>query len=89
VYFPEARNIFANVNVFNRNNDAERWTLDDVFWKRMFGSYIYKVENVYDRQIVDYTMNGIDQMPKAERIKGGHFCDGARPLGVLKTDCSK
>lgn len=73
VYFPEARNIFANVDVFNRFNDAERWTLDDVFWKRMFGSYIYKVENVYDRQIADYTMNGIDQMLEAERIKDDIF----------------
>lgn len=73
VYFPEARNIFANVDVFNRFNDAERWTLDDVFWKRMFGSYIYKVENVYDRQISDYTLNGLDQMLEAERIKDDIF----------------
>lgn len=73
VYFPEARNIFANVDVFNRHNDAERWTLDDVFWKRMFGSYIYKIQNVYDRQISDYTMNGLDQMLEAERIKDDIF----------------
>ncbi|MBI1286866.1 MAG: gliding motility protein GldN [Flavobacteriales bacterium] len=73
VYFPEARNIFANVDVFNRHNDAARWTLDDVFWKRMFGSYIYKIQNVYDRQIADYTLNGLDQMLEAERIKDDIF----------------
>lgn len=73
VYFPEARNIFANVDVFNRQNDAERKTLDDIFWKRMFGSYIYKVQNVYDRQIADYTVNGLDQMLEAERIKDDIF----------------
>lgn len=49
VYFPEARNIFASAEVFNRQNDAERRTMEDIFWKRMFGSYIYKEKNVYDR----------------------------------------
>lgn len=69
VYFPEARNIFASAEVFNRQNDAERRTIDDIFWKRMFGSYIYKEKNVYDRQISDYMLNGIDQLLEAERIK--------------------
>ena len=69
VYFPEARNIFASAEVFNRQNDAERRTLEDIFWKRMFGSYVYKEKNVYDRQISDYMLNGIDQLLEAERIK--------------------
>mgnify|MGYP000014686473 CR=1 FL=1 len=69
VYFPEARNIFASAEVFNRQNDAERRTLEDIFWKRMFGSYIYKEKNVYDRQISDYMLNGIDQLLEAEAIK--------------------
>ena len=69
VYFPEARNIFASAEVFNRQNDAERRTLEDIFWKRMFGSYIYKEKNVYDRQISDYMLNGLDQLLEAERIK--------------------
>lgn len=69
VYFPEARNIFASAEVFNRQNDAERRTLEDIFWKRMFGSYIYKEKNVYDRLVSDYMLNGIDQLLEAERIK--------------------
>lgn len=73
VYFPEARNIFASEDVFNRFNDAQRWTLDDVFWKRMFGSYIYKEQNVYDRQIADYTLNGLEQLLEAERVKDDIF----------------
>ena len=73
VYFPEARRIFATTDVFNRHNDAQRWTLDDVFWKRMFGSYIYKVGNVYNRQIADYALNGIDQILEAERLKDDVF----------------
>ncbi len=69
VYFPEARNIFASAEVFNRQNDAERRTLEDIFWKRMFGSYIYKEKNVYDRLVSDYMLNGIDQLLEAEKIK--------------------
>ena len=36
IYFPEARYVFANYDVFNRQNDAERRTFEDIFWKRMF-----------------------------------------------------
>ncbi|MFT4524760.1 MAG: gliding motility associated protein GldN [Bacteroidia bacterium] len=68
IYFPEARNIFASAEVFNRSNDAERRTLEDIFWKRMFGSYVYKEKNVYDRLIQDYKQ-GIDQLLEAEKIK--------------------
>jgi gliding motility associated protien GldN len=73
IYFPEARNIFASAEVFNRSNDAERRTLEDIFWKRMFGSYIYKEKNVYDRLISDYLPNGLDQLLEAEKIKGEIF----------------
>lgn len=73
VYFPEARNIFASAEVFNSQNDAERRTLEDIFWKRMFGSYVYKEKNVYDRQIADYMLNGLGQLLEAERIKEDIF----------------
>ena len=68
VYFPEARPIFAKAEVFNRHNSAKRLTYDDVFWKRMFNSYIYKEENVYDRVITDYA-TGLDALLESERIK--------------------
>ena len=73
IYFPEARNIFASAEVFNRQNDAERRTMEDIFWKRMFSSYIYKEKNVYDRQISEYMLNGIDQLLEAEKIKEDIF----------------
>lgn len=72
IYFPEARPLFAQVEVFNRFNNAERRTLDDFFFKRMFGSYIYKEENVYDRFINEYA-KGLDALLEAERIKGEIF----------------
>ena len=48
IYFPEARQSFSTAEVFNRQNDAERRTLEDIFWKRQFSSYIYKISNVYE-----------------------------------------
>lgn len=72
IYFPEARPVFARAEVFNRFNNAARMTYDDLFWKRMFNSYIYKEENVYDRKISEYA-TGIDAMLESERIKESLF----------------
>ena len=72
IYFPEARPVFAQAEVFNRKNGAERRTYDELFWKRMFASYIYKEENVYDRKISDYAVS-IDALLEADRIKSELF----------------
>lgn len=68
IYFPEARYVFANYDVFNRQNDAERRTFEDIFWKRMFNSYIIKRSNVYDRKLANYK-RGIDLLLEADEIK--------------------
>lgn len=72
VYFPEIRPIIANQEVYMRHNDAERRTLEDIFWKRMFGSFVRKESNVYNRGIYDYK-NGLDQLLEAERVKKDIF----------------
>ncbi|MBE0663100.1 MAG: gliding motility protein GldN [Bacteroidales bacterium] len=72
IYFPEARNVLAKAEVFNRFNSAHRLSYDDVFLKRMFASYIYKEDNVYDRQISDYAI-GLDALLEAERIRNQMF----------------
>lgn len=72
IYFPEARAVLARAEVFNRKNGAERRTYDDIFWKRMFSSYVYKEENVYDRQINQYAQ-GMDALLESERIKNDVF----------------
>ena len=64
--------LFARLDGFNRWNDAERRSFDDVFWKRMFGSYIYKESNVYDRRIQAYA-KAMDGLLEAERIKDELF----------------
>ncbi len=68
LYFPECRYVFANWDSFNRFNDAERRSFDDLFQKRMFSSTIVKESNVYDRKLDDvYT--GMDRLLKSEEIK--------------------
>ncbi len=73
VYFPECRNLFSKNEMFNlQNGAAGRLTYDDVFMKRMFSSYIYKEENVYDRTIGDYATN-VDALLEAEKAKSKLF----------------
>ncbi|MGZ4078400.1 MAG: type IX secretion system ring subunit PorN/GldN, partial [Bacteroidia bacterium] len=72
IYFPEARPVFANQEVYMRHNDAERRTFEDIFWKRMFSSYIRKESNVYDRGIYDYK-SGLDLLLESERVKNDIF----------------
>lgn len=68
VYFPSCRNIFARTEVYNPKNDAERRTLDDVFQKRMFSSFIHRESNVYERWINSYAKE-MDALLEAERVK--------------------
>jgi gliding motility associated protien GldN len=72
VYFPACRPYFANHEVFNIKNDAERRTFDDIFWKRQFNSTIVKESNVYDRGVNEYA-KGIDALLESDRIKDDIF----------------
>jgi gliding motility associated protien GldN len=70
LYFPEWRSVFANSEVFNRSNDAERRTYEDIFWKRQFSSFVFKESNVYDRTIPEYKQGfTLDALLEAERVK--------------------
>lgn len=68
LYFPECRYLFANWDVYNRFNDAERRSFDDVFWKRQFDATIVKESNVYNRDI-SAVYQGLDALLEAQRIK--------------------
>jgi len=72
IYFPEARKILVKAPVFNRWNDAERMSFDELFHKRMFSSYIKKESNVYDRNIGEYKL-GIDALLESDYIKEDIF----------------
>lgn len=68
IYFPAARPLLAKTVVFNRMNNGAQLTYDDVFMKRLFDSYVYKEENVYDREISAYAL-GMDALLESNRIK--------------------
>lgn len=68
VYYPEVRKLLATAEAFNRENDSERRSFDDIFQKRFFSSYIYKESNVYDRRIEDYAQ-GMHALLESEKIK--------------------
>jgi len=72
VYFPEARYVLANYDVFNRQNEAEKRTYEDIFWKRIFNSFIYKRSNVYDRNNKEY-LKGLDLILESDNIKEDMF----------------
>lgn len=72
LYFPECRYVFGNAEVFNEHNDAERRTLEDIFWKRQFSSYIHKKSNVYDRYIRQHK-DFLDALLEADKIKDELF----------------
>lgn len=69
IYFPEARYVFANHEVFNRSNDGSRLTFEDLFRKRIFSGFIYKETNVYDNRILDDYTKGIDRLLEAQKIQ--------------------
>lgn len=72
ISYPDSRDVFVQSLVFNDYNSAARLTYDEIFWKRLFDSYVYKEQNVYDRRISQY-VTGIDALLEAERIKTEMF----------------
>jgi gliding motility associated protien GldN len=73
VYFPAARNLMANQEVFNRNNDAQRVSFDDLFFQRRFNSYIIAESNVFDNRPISSYLQGANNLLEAERIKAELF----------------
>lgn len=63
-----ARTEMAKWPVFNRWNDFEQRSYDEVFRKRQFASYIIKESNVYDRYVREYKQ-GEDALLEADEIE--------------------
>lgn len=68
LYYPDLRHVLVKEEAFNVNNDAHRFSWDDVFEMRLFGSVIVKESNVYDRRIEDY-LTGLDALYESQRIQ--------------------
>ena len=71
-FYPQLRDDLAVLECYQRHNDAARLSYDDIFVQRIFESYIYREENVYNRSILDYTL-GLDALLEAEKIKNDIF----------------
>jgi gliding motility associated protien GldN len=72
VYFPSMRQILVNSQAYNPFPNGVRLNWDQVFALRLFGSYIYKVDNVQDFRIKDYK-SGIDILYESEAKKNELF----------------
>ena len=72
IYFPEARPLLASAKAYNPSDNRVRINYDDIFLKRFFQSYVYKEENVYNREIQDYT-TGLGALYEAEKVKENIF----------------
>jgi gliding motility associated protien GldN len=69
VFFPEIRETLANYEVYNRNNDAQRISFDDMFMQRRFSSYIFQASNVYDNRAIQQYAVGRSALLESEKIK--------------------
>ena len=68
VYFPSLRQTLVNSEAYNPFPNGIRLNWDQVYALRLFGSYIYKIDNVQDMRIKDYK-SGIDILYESEAKK--------------------
>lgn len=68
----DLRDILVNQFVFNPENSRSRFSYDDWFTQRLFGSYLIKTANLHDVSILQdpyYKKNGLEALIEAERLK--------------------
>jgi gliding motility associated protien GldN len=70
IWFPDARYAMATSVAYNEKNNNQRLTFDQIMHLRKFNAVITKMDNVYDRTIVDYKRNSaMSQLLEAAAIK--------------------
>lgn len=69
IYYPEARNLLARHEVYNRHNDAQQVSFDDFFFQRRFSSFIFAESNVYNNRLISSYTTGLESLYEGERIK--------------------
>jgi gliding motility associated protien GldN len=76
VKWTDLRPVLVNQEVFNRHNDAMRFSYDDYFEQRVFSSYITKESNAFDNRIIDFEEFRTDKFSallESEKIKNKLF----------------
>jgi gliding motility associated protien GldN len=66
IYYPEARGILAQYEVYNPDNDVQRLTWDDFFEGRFFSSRIIKISNPFD-EVISAQHPGMEGLYEAQR----------------------
>ncbi|MCF8334974.1 MAG: gliding motility protein GldN [Bacteroidales bacterium] len=69
IHYPEARNLLANFEIFNRRNDAQRISYDDWFQQRRFNSYVVQETNVYGNRMINEYTTGKNTLLEARKIR--------------------
>ena len=69
IYYPALREHLAKIEMFNWKNDAAKFSFDDFFIKRLFGSILIQTPDVEDRRIEDITGPGIAALKEADKLK--------------------
>ncbi len=67
LYYPEAREVLTNYEVFNPENDIARMTWDEYFEGRMFSSRIYKVSNPFGASFTEQGLSNMEQLYEGQR----------------------
>jgi gliding motility associated protien GldN len=75
LYYPDLRYALANAPAFNRENDGERRSFDDLFIKRMFNGRMIRWSNVGDRP-VGATRTGLDALLESDALRETLFHTG-------------
>jgi len=68
IRFEDFRDTFASHEAFNRFNDAQRISFDDIFMQRRFSGTIYAESNVFDDRLINQYKVGKSALFESERI---------------------
>lgn len=69
LYYPEVREVNAQYEVYNPENDAARMTWDEYFESRQFASRIVKVSNPFDLNYREQNMSNMEALYEAQRAQ--------------------
>lgn len=68
LYYPEIRELLAQYEVFNPENDIARMNWDEYFENRFFSSYVTKVSNPFDNAFRQMNMSDMDALYEGQRV---------------------
>ena len=68
LYYPDIRGLLAQYEVFNPENDVNRYTWDEFFESRQFASRITKVSNPYQNNFSDAGLNPMEALYESKNV---------------------